>query len=35
MWQRALGQVLPDKLISYQERMEARPALQRAQKRNS
>ena len=35
MWQRALGQALPDKLISYQERMEARPALQRAQKRNS
>jgi glutathione S-transferase len=34
MWRGALGQALPDKLVNYQERMEARPALRRAQERN-
>jgi glutathione S-transferase len=35
MWKGALGRALPDNLVSYQERMEARPALQRSHKRNS
>jgi glutathione S-transferase len=35
MWCGVLGHRLPDKLVGYQERMQTRPALQRAKERNS